>query len=194
MTYVTGNAIEETEVGGSEVDCANEHDNNRIEGCDAEDGTEQTVAAREEDSDECDRLLQRFSTFSDCIVAKAHENPDIRYALQRFLDQGEKHKTDAALASALHCFGRYSGLSSLGHKSPRMTGTRSIVVQPTAVARRRMACGGNRCLQTGRPTKYAATNEHGYTLLKKRKSVTSAQHLPTNEHGYTLLKKMEIRP
>ena len=110
MTSVTGNAIEETEVGGSEVDCAIEHEDNRIEGHDDQDGTEQTVAAREEDSDECDRLLQRFSTFSDCIVAKAHENPDIRYALQRFLDKGENtrpmqpwHQPFTALAGTPDC-------------------------------------------------------------------------------------------
>ena len=88
-------------------------------------------------------------------------------------------QTEAALASSLHSFRRYSGLSSLG-KRPRIVGTRSIGIQPTAIARRRMACGGKRSLQTGRPTTYAAKKEHGYTLLKKKKSVSSGQHLPTH--------------
>ena len=179
MTPVTGNAAGETEANGSDVHCANKHEDNMIEGRDAQDGTSPGDAAMEEDSNECDELLQRFATFTESMVAKVRKNTEIRHALQRFLDQREKLKTDATLASALHCFGRYSGLSSLG-KRPRMVGTKSIGVQPTAIARRRMACGGKRSLQTGRPTKYAATKEHGYTLLKKKKSVTSAQHLPTH--------------
>ena len=59
-----------------------------------------------------------------------------------------------------------------------MAGSKAIGVQPTAVWRPRMACGGKRSLQSGRPTKRAATNEHGYSRLKKAKSVASAQHLP----------------
>ena len=133
MTHVAVNATGETEANGSEVHSANEHENNMIEGRDAQDGTSPIYADRQEDSDVCDELVQCFATFNVSTVAKVHENPDIRYALQRFLGQREKLKTDA-LTSALHRFGKYSGLSSLG-KRPRMAGSRSMGVQPTAVTR-----------------------------------------------------------
>ena len=43
-----------------------------------------------------------------------------------------------------------------------------------------MACGGRkRSLQSGRPTKRAATNKNGYSRLKKAKYVASVQYLPT---------------
>ena len=96
---------------------------NRIEGNEAQEGTVQIDAAREEDSNECDELLQRFSTCNDIVVAKVHKNPEVRYALRQYLDQGEKLKTNAALSSALHCFGRNSGLSSFGRKRLRTTDT-----------------------------------------------------------------------
>ena len=123
MTPITGSDFCATEAEGSEGDWVKEHEDNRFEGNEAQDGTDQIDAAGEEDSNECDKLLQRFSNFNDSIVAKVHENPDIRYALRQFLDQGEKLKTDAALSSALHCFGRNSGRSSFGRKRPRTTGT-----------------------------------------------------------------------
>ena len=59
-----------------------------------------------------------------------------------------------------------------------MARLKHIGVQPTATARRRMCCGGKRSLQTGCPTKHAASHEHGYSRLMKAKSETSAQRLP----------------
>ena len=97
-TRVTGNAAGETEANGSDVHSANKHGDNTIEGSDAQDGTSPIDAAREEDSNECDELLHRFATFTESMVAKVRKNTEIRYALQRFLDQREKLKTDAALA------------------------------------------------------------------------------------------------
>ena len=77
-----------------------------------------------------------------------------------------------------------------------MAGMKRIGVQPTAIARRRMCCGvrtlcriggprnvrspmrtGNRCIDIGRPTKQAITLEHGYSRLKKSKSVASVQQV-----------------
>ena len=142
----------------------------------AENRDNEPEAVREGES--CQHLLQRFAAFNETITSKVANNHELQVALQRYLDQAEKIKSDAALGSALHSFGRYSGLATTTRKGNRMAGSKAIGVQPTAVGRRRTACGGKRSLQSGRPTKRAATNEHGYSRLKKAKSVASAQHLP----------------
>ena len=63
--------------------------------------------------------------------------------------------TDTALASALHCFGRYSGVAgALGKKKQKsLVSMKTIGVQPTAASRRKMVGGGRNRIGAGRPSK-----------------------------------------
>ena len=51
-------------------------------------------------------LLRRFDAFTERIRERLRDNPaEMRPALTRYLEQGEKLTTVAALSSALHSFG-----------------------------------------------------------------------------------------
>ena len=153
-------------------------------GCDdrVEDGWE-AVSDEDDDADvlqEDDELLRKFDAFHVKVREMVRYNPaEMRPALTRYLQQGEQLTTMAGMSSALHCFGRYSGLATAGRTRTHIAGTKRIGVQPTAIARRRMCCGGKNSLQSGRPTKRALTHEHGYSRLKKSKSQASVQQLPS---------------
>ena len=124
---------------------------------------------------EDDELLRKFDAFHVKVREIVRDNPaEMRPALTRYLQQGEQLTNMAGMSSALHCFGRYSGLATAGRTRTHIAGTKRIGVQPTAIARRRMCCGGKNSLQSGRPTKRALTHEHGYS-----KSLASVQQLPS---------------
>ena len=72
--------------------------------------------------------------------------------------------TNAALASAFHTFGKYHGK----HSSSR------ILVQPTAIARRKSRYRGRQLLTSSRPPKSSFVPEHAY--CKKKKSRALVQH------------------
>ena len=84
--------------------------------------------------------------------------------------------------SAMHTFGKYSGLNK-----KKMTSAKQIGVQPTAVARRKCNLTGRKRLASGRPPKNAIkeANKHNYTqfgkLPKRRKhdiSVAVNKNIP----------------
>ncbi|CAH1107376.1 unnamed protein product [Psylliodes chrysocephalus] len=58
--------------------------------------------------------------------------------------------TDSAMISALHTFGKYSGLPVI---KKNCQGSRKIGVQPTAIARRKVPLGGRNVAVSGRPPK-----------------------------------------
>ena len=71
------------------------------------------------DGDDDDELLRRFDEFHDNVKARIQDSPtELRPALARYIDQGYQLLTDAGLSSALHCFGRYSGLAILVKEWP----------------------------------------------------------------------------
>ncbi|XP_063971450.1 uncharacterized protein LOC135158094, partial [Lytechinus pictus] len=81
--------------------------------------------------------------------------------------------TNTALASALHCFGRYSGVAgALGKKRKSLVSMKKIGVQPMALARRKMVAGGRHRIGAGRPSKDCFTR-------RKETVPFSSQHMPT---------------
>ncbi|XP_041461342.1 uncharacterized protein LOC121412628 [Lytechinus variegatus] len=81
--------------------------------------------------------------------------------------------TNTGLASALHCFGRYSGVAgALGKKKKSLVSMKKIGVQPTALARRKMVAGGRHRIGAGRPSKDCC-------LSRKEAVPFSSQRVPT---------------
>ncbi|XP_056156746.1 uncharacterized protein LOC130130908 [Lampris incognitus] len=75
---------------------------------------------------------------------------------------------DSSLMSALHCFGKVPQVKLKNLQSSKMIG-----VQPTAIARRKVALGGRRTLIPGQPPK-CSRKEHPYS--KKQQRRRSAPH------------------
>ncbi|XP_034049739.1 uncharacterized protein si:dkey-75a21.2 [Thalassophryne amazonica] len=94
--------------------------------------------------------------FSNSLMSKVENDPaTFLPAIKTFLTSSQKLKTDSALISALHTFGKYSGAASAisSNGKTRLSGLKRIGVQPTAVAhRKKAALGGRKCLSNGRPT------------------------------------------
>lgn len=71
-----------------------------------------------------------------------------------------KNMSCSSFITALHCFGKYSGAGTAAHS--RLAGSRTIGVQPTALARRKMVVGGRRRSYLGRPPRSSFAGEHDY--------------------------------
>lgn len=115
-------------------------------------------------------ILGRLDAFVERVKAAYEDDPAaLRPALLSFCRQGESITTASAMQTALHCFGKYSGaavaLSAKRKKS--LVGLKRIGVQPTALARRKMAVGGRRRTHLGRPAKSDRSLEHGYCSQRK---------------------------
>jgi len=114
-------------------------------------------------SDEIDQsLIDAFTAASSKLVDMYTKFPSsIGPSMKSFCEQVDKMSTVSAVQSALHTFGKYSGLKP-GGKGRLAASSTSIGVQPTAIARRKMLVGGRRRLHLGRPPKSSFTSEHGY--------------------------------
>nr|XP_054755125.1 uncharacterized protein LOC129261103 [Lytechinus pictus] len=100
-------------------------------------------------------------------------NPEVfEGPVKKMLKSYSKLKGNNSLTSAMSMFGRYNGINfakrtctssktKATDQSPLTSGP-SIGVQPLSIARRKVKLGGRRSLTRGRPTKQAATQEHGY--------------------------------
>ena len=103
-------------------------------------------------------------------------------AVTSFIKNTRGIQSDAQLVSSVHMFGKYSGLvtGQMGKVGNKLAGIKRIGVQPTAVARRkRMAVGGRKSDQRGRPPKCKYTPEHGYSKpSQKNKSPLLPAVLP----------------
>jgi hypothetical protein len=87
-----------------------------------------------------------------------------------FCDSADKLNTDSAWQSALRTFAKYSGAGpSLGHRRG-LTSSKSIGVQPTAIARRKAFLGGRTRLHAGRPAKSSHVFEHGYARVRSARA------------------------
>ena len=84
-------------------------------------------------------------------------------AVKSFCQQVHR-ASESGLESALHCFGKYTGAPPALSSRKRLTSLKTIGVQPTAVARRKMPVSGRRRCYLGRPPRAAFTAEHGYTV------------------------------
>ena len=87
--------------------------------------------------------LQRMFKELECKLANQsslYEEP-IRKMVSRY----DAMHTDSAIISGLSTFGTYSGAAvSVSHHRLNLRTSKQIGVQPTAVARRKMAVGGRR--------------------------------------------------
>ncbi|CAL9690696.1 unnamed protein product [Knipowitschia caucasica] len=136
-----------------------------------------TVESHILDSDsEVQQVNDNLRAFRDLLMNKVKHDPvTFLPAVKDFLVSSHNLRTDSALISALHTFGKYSGAGSVinrKHKS-RLAGLKHIGVQPTAVARRKKAAlGGRKCVTSGRPTKRSFVVEHGYTKAAFKRKAT----------------------
>ena len=89
--------------------------------------------------------------------------------------------SDSALQSALHCFGKYCGAAPALNTKRKLVALKSIGVQPTAVARRKMPVGGRKRCYLGRPPRSAFSAEHGYSVrVGDRRHVMLKRRAPHN--------------
>lgn len=123
------------------------------------------ITSSENERDGLKALVHRIEEGMD-------SNPEVFVpAVKKLLKNVEMFvKTDSALVSALHTFGRYSGLSTVSTVGSRRGP--QIGVQPTSVARRicrKYSLGGKRRITSGRRPgggkKSVATQEHDYTTF-----------------------------
>lgn len=129
------------------------------------------------------------------ILQKVESNPEMVEAAKKFIKSAKNIKTDSTLKSALAPFGKYGGFAS--REKINLSSSKLIGVQPTALARRKVKCGGRLTNQTGRLPKQARTSEHGYSkckqlssLLPRKKARSAASHVTfCTEQNISLGKK-----
>lgn len=110
-------------------------------------GIDPTVGSVVDDDDDDDEEDREFRNAVKTICDLAKEKPDVyRNARRSFCKQFKKMKTDAAIVTALICFGKFSG-----YRKASYAGSTKIGVQHPE---RRVGRGrGKRALQSGRPHK-----------------------------------------
>lgn len=132
-------------------------------------------------------IHKKIDDFSNDLKKLASQRPDsFGPALEAFMSNYGSLKTESALVSAMHSFGKYTGTASALTVKKKLNGGKTIGVQPTAVARRKVALGGRHCSITGRPSKALSLNsEHSYSLLK-RKSAFEVPHSKKNKIPHSI--------
>jgi hypothetical protein len=107
-----------------------------------------------------DQLKMSFAN-----IEELYRSDPVTYgpAIVSFCHQTEV-ATRSALQSALHCFGKYTGAAASLSCRRNLQSLKTIGVQPTALARRKMAVGGRRRCYLGRPPRSSYSHEHGYSL------------------------------
>lgn len=135
-------------------------------------------------------ILSKLDSIFNDIKNKIENNDIIYTAAKKFIKNYENIKTEAALETALTTFGKYSGFDAK-RRIKRPISNTSIGVQPTAISRRKVPCGGRNCIPSGRPPKRSFTSEHGYfkemqksTLLPKKQKKSAPHNITycTNEN------------
>ena len=74
--------------------------------------------------------------------------------------------SDSSIVSALHWFGKYKGATTTLSSRRALIGLKTIGVQPTALARRKMTVGGRRRCYLGRPPRSSFPGEHSYAVKR----------------------------
>ncbi|KAJ8018274.1 hypothetical protein HOLleu_43823 [Holothuria leucospilota] len=139
--------------------------------------SQQNQPNTESDEDGTLSLEQEFGAVLDQISSKLQTSPEeYRKAIKAFICSYRKITTDSQLLSALHTFGK-SIVSSKLSRGKSFHSSQKIGVQPTSISRRKMAMGGKRRLNSGRPSKASYVVEHGYS---KKKNTSSFRCFSTN--------------
>jgi hypothetical protein len=101
--------------------------------------------------------LEQLDGVFNAVRQRLTENPDLMMKpVSEFIKNFTNIKTESSLASALTCFGKYSGVAAA--RSGRMLGSRKIGVQPESKRRRRLVVGGKSRNAHGRPCAAAAVS------------------------------------
>ncbi|ELU14087.1 hypothetical protein CAPTEDRAFT_191424 [Capitella teleta] len=122
-------------------------------------------------------VLQELDETINCLKGRVEQNKEeLLPPLKNFIAKIKSCATDSALSSALQCFGRYTGLKT----RKRLANQGNILVQPTAIARRKTLFGGRRVIHLGRPLKgvnlkreSAVIRQNSRTLSRKKASTVS---------------------
>ena len=112
-------------------------------------------------------IIDHLKTAFTKIEEMYKYHPDVLGpSVEAFYQQVDKIATAGNMQSALCCFGKYSGAATtlVSGKRRHFVSLKTIGVQPTAVARRKMAVGGRRRMYLGRPPRAAYATEHGYAV------------------------------
>lgn len=123
-------------------------------------------------------IFEDLDKLTEKLKLEANKSNDVLVALGNMVSTGQRLNTENSIISACNTFGKYSR----GLQKTKLYCTKAIGVQPTSYARRKMACGGRRQLQSGRPPKRAYTNEHGYNkmpnsaLMPQKRARIAAPH------------------
>lgn len=136
-----------------------------------------------------DDLVERVHNMFLEMEEKLKQDPaTFAEPFKAMLQSHRRLKTDSSLTSAIRMYGRYSGVNLARRKvKPKVgilkTSGPSIGVQPTAIARRRVKIGGRRNLTSGRPTKQATVEEHGYAKGGQSSQSSQSSQLPRKKRA-----------
>lgn len=108
--------------------------------------------------------------FSGWIYQLKTDPETFRGPIEAFIKNHQSvSRSQSALISAMHCFGKNVGPSAIGFRKGNLS---SIPVQPTSVARRTTYLGGRKSQHTGRPPKASGTagmtSDHDYSNSKRK--------------------------
>lgn len=163
--------------------------NDNAQGTEKNDNTECVSTSSDLTPSESNNILsvteadrRRYQTLLNRIEHALSTNPAVFVpALKKMLDNTDEFvSTESALASAMHTFGKYSGVKAATRRAAKQLLRRShktvIGVQPTAPARRKLLLSGRKKLNVGRPAGVKGPprelSHHDYTsfgVLPKRK-------------------------
>lgn len=144
---------------------------------------EQHISVQTSHSTSQHDLRQKLHEMFTTLEHNLETNPEVfQKPIESFTSSFSKIYTQSHLVSALHSFGKYSGVATATQKICRkarrqaLQTSTQIMVQPTSISRRRMLLGGRRRLHVGRPCKVDHTSEHGYS--KRKATKVSMSQLP----------------
>lgn len=133
-------------------------------------------------------VIDELRDFMSQVEERCRKDPQALVApLAAFTKRGRSLLvgTESALASAFYCFGRYTGAAvALGQKKGGLLSLKSIGVQPTATARRKMLGGGKRHKGSGRPLQVGGNSRvsrklkapHNVGVCVSRNSMIGKRH------------------
>ncbi|XP_050501390.1 uncharacterized protein LOC126885128 [Diabrotica virgifera virgifera] len=122
-----------------------------------------------------DEGCQMIQEVSELFKDKFMKNPELYFdAIKKFHELATNAaKTDSALISGLHTFGKYTGAGNpLISKKKNLQGGNRIGVQPTSISRRKRKICGRSLSNSGRPPKRQRLEDHAYPKIKTSTNVS----------------------
>ena len=121
-----------------------------------------TQYMQSQDDEQDAKILHDFEDMFNAIKAKFQQSGDVfRMPMQQMLKSFSQITTDSHLASAMTCFGKYSGVALPStSKKRRLVSNKDIGVQPAA-KQRRLVSGYRHSARVGRPKTSSSKAEKG---------------------------------